>query len=71
MQWHEVQRWAEAALTATREKNDGELDVVQTAMARGRIQTLKELLALSDTKDVMTSQAKYVQPRALIESLDY
>jgi group I intron endonuclease len=34
MQWHEVQRWAETALNSAREKNDGDLDVVQTAMAR-------------------------------------
>jgi hypothetical protein len=71
MQWHEVQRWAETALNSAREKNDGDLDVVQTAMARGRIQTLKELLALNDTKDVITSQAKFVQPQGLINSVDW
>ena len=65
MQWHQVQAWAEEALKNARERNEGDLNEIDTAKNRGRIQTLKELLALPMTQTVMASQAKFVMPQPL------
>lgn len=58
--WRQVTRWAESKLKTEREKNDGmDLDAVQTAVIRGRISLLKELLALPRVSE---AQARIDQP---------
>ena len=60
--WRQVSQWAEQKLKTEREKNDGvELDPVQTAVLRGRISLLKELLALPRVKDA-EARARIDQP---------
>lgn len=44
--WNGVREWAEATLQQVRQKNDGNLDISETANLRGRIGMLKELLGL-------------------------
>ena len=62
MQWHEITVWVNDKLTQARERNDGDLDAIQTARLRGRIETLKELLALPSQKTVMEAQARFATP---------
>lgn len=62
MQWHEISVWANDKLAQARERNDGDLDPTQTARLRGRIETLKELLALPSQKTVMEAQARFATP---------
>ena len=48
--WLFIRTWAEEELDATREKNDYKKhDEIDTAMLRGRIKLLKDLLALPGT----------------------
>lgn len=52
--WSAIEDWANAQLTKAREDNDSPVRTeVQTAMLRGRIKLLKELIALPlpDKKD--------------------
>lgn len=44
--WKAIVERAEQRLDTLRARNDGELDPIATAKLRGRIQELKELLAL-------------------------
>ena len=44
-QWSEVQAWAQQRLETARQRNDGNLDALETAKLRGRIEAYKELLA--------------------------
>lgn len=62
MQAHEIHAWAIDKLAQARERNDGDLNPIQTAMLRGRIQTLKELLALEEHIDALKAQARFVMP---------
>ena len=52
--WGYVDRWAKERLSQAREKNDGFLDEVQTQRLRGRIEMLKELIALPAVKERAT-----------------
>lgn len=45
--WRSIEEWATAQLERNRLRNEGELDPIQTAKVRGRIATLKDLLALA------------------------
>lgn len=45
--WRALEEMATAKLEDLRRKNDGQLDVVQTAHLRGRIAATKELLTLA------------------------
>jgi hypothetical protein len=62
MQVHEIEAWAKDRLVRARERNDGNLDVIETAMLRGQIQTLKELLALEERGNTLKAQARFVTP---------
>jgi hypothetical protein len=45
--WRQIETWAESRLKSEREKNDApDLTTEETAVLRGRIAMLKELLAL-------------------------
>jgi len=49
--WKFISVWAIKELQANRESNDKKsLDIVKTSIIRGRISSLKSLLALPDTK---------------------
>jgi hypothetical protein len=71
MQWHEVEKWASQKIESCRNQNDGDLSDIETAKLRGRIAVLKELLALPDKESLLVSQAKFVQPQGLINSVDW
>ena len=61
--WDQVEAWAEAKLAAARESNDNpSMDAVETARLRGRIQALKELIALPKTLEVEASRSMEAQP---------
>lgn len=52
--WLRLKEHMEDELATARVKNDDpKLDDIQTAMTRGRIQTLKSLIALGDTSPVI------------------
>lgn len=44
--WMKVKKHLEARLTELRAKNDGNLDERKTALLRGRIKAIKDVLAL-------------------------
>lgn len=69
MQWHEIFIWASSKLEQARERNDGDLDATQTAVLRGRISILKELIALPEGRKILEAQSKFVNP--VEESRDY
>ena len=60
--WSEIEAWAKERLASARDRNDGDLGEIETAHLRGRIATLKELLALPETKRSMDAQVKSVLP---------
>lgn len=62
MQWHEVESWAQEALKSARIRNDGDLDPIETAKLRGRMLTLKELIALPDRVKTMEAQSNDAGP---------
>lgn len=54
--WNKLKAYLEQELATARVKNDDQkLDEIQTAHTRGRIQTLKNLLALENAPPVMTT----------------
>lgn len=58
MNWHDVEAWATERLSTARNRNDGDLDLIETAKLRGRIALLKELIALPEQKKVLEAQSK-------------
>ena len=51
--WQKLKPYLEQLLADARGRNDGEnLDQIQTAIIRGRIQTLKQLIKLGDIPPV-------------------
>ena len=62
MQWHQIHSWALERLSSARERNDGNLDAIETAKLRGRIEVLKELVALPETQKILDAQPKFAYP---------
>ena len=60
--WTDIEAWAKDKLATARNQNDGELSEIETAKLRGRIATLKELIALPNTQKVLEAQSKSVLP---------
>lgn len=61
--WADVEAWANDKLDAARVSNDNpSLDAVETARLRGRIQALKELIALPKTLEVEASRSMEADP---------
>lgn len=56
--WRDIEVWATARLNLARSMIEGDLSEIDTAKLRGRIATLKELLAIPSTQKVLESQAK-------------
>ncbi len=60
--WKYVVLWAEGELTAARERNDSPaLDVTKTAVTRGKIRTLKDLLELPEAGNTALGILSYRQ----------
>lgn len=47
--WAKIKQHLQERLEVARARNDGDLDAIETARLRGRIQTLKELIALDES----------------------
>jgi len=47
-EWRNIKAWAKKELIKCRNKNESDLDKVETATVRGEIKTLRALLALDD-----------------------
>lgn len=62
MNWAQIEAWANEALVRARAKNDGDLTESETAKLRGRIDALKELIALPAKRLVMEAQSRTVLP---------
>lgn len=62
LDWHYVEAWAKERLQTSRERNDGELDAIATAKLRGRVELLKELIALPDAKKHQDARSRIDAP---------
>jgi hypothetical protein len=61
--WGTIEDWANAELAKAREQNDSPMRTeVQTAVLRGRIKLLKELIALPLPDKKETRRPKAVEP---------
>ena len=59
IRWDTVEEWARLKLQSARESNDNaSLNAEETAKLRGRIQCIKELLALPKTLESEEAQAQ-------------
>ena len=50
--WQKLATYLEGRLMIMREKNDNPLDDVNTAKLRGKIEMIKEILAVAKTTDI-------------------
>jgi hypothetical protein len=62
LDWHYVEDWAKSRLESSRQRNDGDLDAIATARLRGRIDFIKELLALPESKKAQDARSSIDAP---------
>lgn len=62
MYWPDIEAWAQERLALARGRNDGDLSEIDTAKLRGRIATLKELIALPEQKKLLEAQSMGASP---------
>ena len=55
--WLKLERHLNETLTSLRSQNDGDLDLTATARLRGRINAVKQILALGESPEPVQAEA--------------